>query len=132
MASADCKCLYADVKGFWNNCTLLQSIVSGSQNLPPPKLLNDGRDSIPNVTVADDAFALKSFLKKPYPQKNLDLTWKTYNFRLSRARRIVENVFGILANRWRILLSQIALEPEKIQSVVVGILTLRNWLRSEP
>jgi hypothetical protein len=60
----------------------------------------------------------------------LDLAKRIFNYRLSRARRISENVFGILANRWRIFRSPIALEPEKVEKVVMGILTLHNWLRS--
>lgn len=84
------------------------------------------------MIVADDAFALKPFLMKPYPQKNLDLARRVYNYRHSRARRISENVFGILANRWRILKSPIALVPEKVQSVAMAMITLHNWLRSGP
>lgn len=52
--------------------------------------------------VGDDAFALKTHLLKPYGGTNLTKAQKIFNYRLSRARRIVENAFGILASRFRI------------------------------
>nr|CAI5864486.1 unnamed protein product [Callosobruchus analis] len=45
--------------------------------------------------------AKKGFLK-PYNERELNPERSNYNKRLSRARRIIENVFGILANRFRI------------------------------
>lgn len=52
--------------------------------------------------VGDDAFPLKSYLLKPYSGTNLSTKQKIFNYRVSRARRIVENAFGILASRFRI------------------------------
>ena len=54
-------------------------------------------------------------MMKPYPQKGLITEKRVFNYRLSRMRRISENVFGILANCWRAFRRSFSLEPEKVK-----------------
>ena len=70
-------------------------------NLPLPEPLPgdpNGRD-VGYFMVGDDAFALKHWMMKPYPSRGLTIPQRIFNYRLSRARRVVENAFGILASR---------------------------------
>ena len=54
------------------------------------------------VFVADEAFALKPFMLRPFSRrKDLSLHKLVFNYRLSRARQVVENTFRILASRFR-------------------------------
>lgn len=94
----------------------------------PAPIVNDDRD-IPYAIVGDDAFALSVNLMKPYAHRSLSREEQIFNYRLSRARRIVENAFGIMANRWRILLTKIMLRPESTEDVVNACCALHNWLR---
>lgn len=66
---------------------------------------------------------------KPYPYRNQsEMPNRVYNYRLSRARRIVENVFGLIANRFRILRRAILLEPKNARTIVSAIICLHNFL----
>ena len=68
---------------------------------------------------------------KPYPSKHLDPDKRIFDYRLSRERRIVENVFGILASRFSVLKRTIQLEPEKVGNIVLACCALHNFLRSK-
>ena len=84
------------------------------------------------MILGDDAFALKNYMKKPFPQHNLTMEKRIYNYRHSRARRISENVFGILANRWRVFHTTMHLSPERATSVTLSVLILHNYLLKSP
>lgn len=51
--------------------------------------------------------------------------------RLSRARRIVENAFGVMANRMRVFRAPIPLKPEKVVHLVLASTALHNYLRRQ-
>lgn len=56
---------------------------------------------------------------------------RIYNYRLCRARRVVENAFGILATRFRIFHTSINLREENIDAVMLACCVLHNFLRSK-
>ena len=116
--------------GIWDRCDLKKAIEKETLNLPAPRVLPNGDCKLPFVITGDDAFPLKPYLMKPYPMKNLSLEKRIFNYRLSRMRRISENGFGILANRWRIFRRSIALEPEKVKTITLAAITLHNWQSS--
>ena len=71
--------------------------MDGTIGFPDVYLLpGDGRD-MPYFIVADDAFALRTWLMKPFSGRILDNQQHIFNYRMSRARQLVENVIGILA-----------------------------------
>ncbi|XP_066581917.1 uncharacterized protein [Prorops nasuta] len=60
-------------------------------NLPEPNTLPGLNYKLSYVFVGDNAFTLHQNLMKPYPDRELTLERRILNYRLSRARRVVEN-----------------------------------------
>ena len=65
---------------------------------------------------------------KPYPSKNLSEERRIFNYRLSRARRISEKVFGLQATRFRVFHTMISLKPESVIKVILACCSMHNFL----
>lgn len=78
--------------------------------------------------VGDDAFTLRPYLMKPYPGQRLTEAERIFNYRLSRARNVVENFFGFLANRFRVLLTSINLKTSTVELIIRTCCILHNLL----
>jgi len=82
------------------------------------------------VLSGDDAFALRKYMMKPFGHRGLSHDERIYNYRLSRARRVVENAFGILANRFQVLMSTMQHKPGTIRMIVTTCMLLHNLMRT--
>ena len=104
---------------------------NGSVNLAQPSTLEGCKlDPLPYYMVGDEIFPLKNWLMRPYPGKEIRDEESVYNCRHSAARRTVENAFGIMTTRWRILNNPINASVENIEKYVMAIMVLHNYLRS--
>lgn len=81
------------------------------------------------LCVGDDAFALRTNIFKPFSHRHLSLEEKIFNYRLSRARRVSENAFGILSSRFRIFRRTIDVKVETTELIVKTACAIHNWLR---
>ncbi|XP_065673860.1 putative nuclease HARBI1 [Hydra vulgaris] len=97
-------------------------------HIPEPKKPNGSNVKLPYVLIGDEAFPLKKYLMKPYPKEILSLKERIYNYRLSRARRIIENTFGILAARCRIFRKPIIANKITVINVTKAATALHNYL----
>ena len=138
IVDANYQFLYVDVGcngrisdgGVFRNCDLYKQLEENQLNIPKPTLLHGTSILFPYVIVADDAFPLKQHIMKPFSQTALTPPKRIFNYRLSRARRVAENAFEILANRFRVFMTPIGLVPEKVEVITIACCTLHNYLRS--
>ena len=68
---------------------------------------------------------------RPFPRGTACLSQDelVFNYRLSKARRIVENAFGILVQCWRIFSRKLNLLPDNADSIIKACVVLHNFLR---
>lgn len=118
--------------GVYAESSIRAALEDNTVNVPSPvPLRQDSEVRVPYFLVGDEAFPLKSSLMKPFPQRGLTDPERIFNYRLSRARRVAENAFGILANRFRVLTHAINLDPDVATDVTECCLALHNFLRTE-
>jgi hypothetical protein len=115
--------------GVIDNTLFYKKLKDGKLALPLPEYPAGSDKHLPFVFIGDEAFALRSDFLKPFNLKELNYDKNIFNYRLSRARRIVENTFGIMASRFRIFHTEISVSLERIDSIVMACCILHNFLR---
>lgn len=110
------------------NRSPIGNIVYDGKDLPPKEKIPNANVDLNYCFVGDDAFTLTESLMKPYPGKFLSRKKRIFNYRLSRARRCIENAFEILFNRWRVFQKPIGFAPIHIDGIVLACIYLHNFL----
>ena len=114
-----------------------QALLDGELDLPGPKELPNYPQGgvLPHCIVADEAFPLRPDIMRPYPRENRQIKLtreeQIFNYRLSRARRIVENGFRILVQRFRVFNRKLLLMPQNADKVVKACCILYNYLTEQ-
>ena len=116
--------------GVYSNSKLGFSIENKLLDFPPDEKLPNCQVVAPYVFIGDDAFPLRNNMLKPYPAFQNDLARRIYNYWLSRARRIIENAFGIASSRFRIFHRPIIAKVETVVSITKAVVALHNFLMS--
>ncbi|XP_041424219.1 uncharacterized protein LOC108719648 [Xenopus laevis] len=115
-----------DTSGFFKS-NLGKMVNEGKLNFPSNKPLPGTKGpALPYVIVADEAFGISTNVMRPYPIRNLTGTKRAFNYRLTRARRMVECAFGILANKWRVFHSAIQLNTAFVDDIIKCACVLHN------
>ncbi|XP_040214550.1 uncharacterized protein LOC120944863 [Rana temporaria] len=104
LSDAHLKFLFVDVGAYgsqgdgriFRESAFGRRVHAGQLNIPESRPLPCTKEpSLPLVMVADEAFGLAENLMRPYSGCGLNRQQKVYNYRLSRARHVVECAFGV-------------------------------------
>lgn len=96
-------------------------------DLLPNKPMSVNGVNVPLYLIGDSAYPMHTWLMKPFPQSGvLTSEMKQYNYRISRARIVVENAYGRLKARWRRLLKRNDMHVDHIPTVVAAACILHN------
>lgn len=115
----------------FQNSRFGRQLRSGHLVFPAPKPLFEGGPSLPCFLLGDGGFALQPNLMRPFPGQNLGHRETIYNYRHSRGRRVIENAFGILSNKWSIFHRPMNLTPAHASNVVKACCVLHNFVRKK-
>lgn len=120
--------------GVLKRSNLGQRIFNRSLNLPPPSEIFPGGPVLPYFCVADEAFPLHENIMRPFPGRStgrMPFNERVFNYRLSRARPVIENVFGIMCSQWRIFRVLLNATEEHIKLIILAVVCLHNYLRKK-
>lgn len=105
-----------------------KKLLNNTLEIPQSSNLPGSSINFPYYFVGDNAFPLKHNLMRPFPGNNLPQDKDKFNTILSKARVHIENAFGILANRWRVLHTTIHMSPKNADKIVLATTVLHNFL----
>ena len=120
------------------NSELGRRLESYSLNIPSEDIAdnNYSKDGEPFILsyymVGDEIFQLKDYLMHPYPgtrSRKLPIDQAVFNYRLSRARRVIKNYFGILVAQWRLFRKPICGDNKNNTSYILAGVALHIYLQ---
>ena len=134
LVDANYKFLYVDVgaegaagdAGTWNRSPLHARIEEKRAGIPDDTPLPNDDKPMPYHIVGDDAFAMKPWLMKPYSHRSQLRHERIFSYRLSRARRVVENAFGILAMKFRLFAGHMLQQTKNVKVITMAGCVLHN------
>jgi len=113
--------------GIFEESQLGEGLFNDTLNMPEDLLpIPKSNIRTPCFLAGDNAFPLSMKLMKPYPGSYLDERKRIFNYCLSCGRRLIENSFGVLSSRWRILYRSVC--PKRVDNIIMAIICLHNFL----
>ncbi|XP_060868502.1 uncharacterized protein LOC132943497 [Metopolophium dirhodum] len=117
--------------GVFDECPFREAIETGKLKVPKEELLPGSSIKTPYLLIGDATFPLKNYLMRPFPEKTTTKgdAKDNFNYRLSRARMVVECSFGSISSKFRILQKSIETNVENAVHIVKAITLLHNIIR---
>lgn len=139
VVDANYKFIFADVGcqgrisdgGVFKNTIIYKKLENRTLDLPSPKPIQIPYCvDVPYMLLGDKAFSLNEYTMKPFDGNPASGSpERIFNYRHSRARRVVENAFGILSAVFRVLRKPMLLDPQTASKITMTTVYLHNFLR---
>jgi hypothetical protein len=117
--------------GIFLKSNMGQQILNCTFKFPQDCALPNTNLVVPHVILGDQAFRLHKHILRPFSHKSArgDSGKTIFNYRLSRARRVTENVFGLLSQIFRVFYQPININPNTCDDLIIVTCCLHNMLR---
>jgi len=117
--------------GIFLKSSMGQQILNGTFGFPEDCALPGTDIKVPHVILGDQAFRLHKHILRPFSQKSAkgDSKKTIFNYRLSRARRVTENAFGLLSKVFRVFFQPININTTTCDDLIIVACCLHNMLR---
>nr|CAI5839334.1 unnamed protein product [Callosobruchus analis] len=117
--------------GVLKNSPFGDLLLRGHLKIPPDQRLPNTDEGYPLYFIGDEAFLLLVNLMRPYSKKGRKNARSLLAYRLSRARRTIENALGIMVARFRIYQRTIDAEPDTVDAIVKATTCLHNYMKQQ-
>ena len=94
-----------------------------------PRKLGGSDLDVPICVLGDDAYALAPYLMKEFVGGGSNEKENYFGYRLSSARMVIENAYGILKGKLRILKSIIGIDYKFVPTLIYTCFTLHNFMQ---
>lgn len=134
-AVVDSRLMFMDVSTGWPGSIhdarvlrlsrIFREIENGNILTQPVEMING--TNVKPLILGDPAYPLRPWLMTPFPTVGaLTAAQQRFNYRLSKARVVVERAFGKLKNRWRCLLKQLEESTNRVPKTIITCCILHN------
>lgn len=117
--------------GIFKSTLFYKYLVRGRLNLPNDVYIAAVETTLPFVFLGDSAFGIGSHILKPYGGNCLVAREQYFNQRFSGARIFIEQTFGILRAKFRVLAAPVDGKVNVIEKVITACVLLHNYLRTQ-
>lgn len=107
-----------------------KALLNKELDIPNPSLIPGTDEEVAFHFVADEAYPLNSNIMRPFDGRNLNNTRRVFNQRLSRARKVVECAFGLLAKKWEIFQRPLRVHVANAETIIKVACALHNFVRA--
>ena len=108
----------------FQSSNLYRNIVDG-KIIPQLKYVEGGVEIKPLI-IGDSAFEFNPWMMKPFTNSVLTKDQRYFNYRLSRARMIIEGAYGQLKGRWRVLMRKCECKTYTVKMMALAAIVLHN------